>query len=178
VFVSRFPGIPWGGVRGLCPRCDGLDAAGHRCAPSAPSVGWLTAFPQRSRYAVFVPIDLYTRKPSQACRCRGLACPGVCLSHILVGDDHPWHVGEAFEQLPKALLRSLLVPTTLDENVEDIAILVNRPPEVISCTMNRDEYLIQVPLIARARTAPTEGICIGLTKLPAPLADRFVGHDH
>src|SRR5262249_29174974 len=103
-------------------------------------------------------------------------CRSVALQ--LVGDAHPWHRGEAFEQLPKELLRGLLVPTTLDENVEDIAVLVNRPPEVMSFAMHRDAYLVQVPFIARARTAPTEGICIGLTKLPAPLAARFVGYDH
>jgi hypothetical protein len=37
--------------------------------------------PQRSRQAVFVPIDPDTRTQSRAWRRRGLACPCVCLSH-------------------------------------------------------------------------------------------------
>jgi len=95
-----------------------------------------------------------------------------------IGNDDPWHVGEACEQLSKELLRGLLVPTTLDKNIEDIAVLGNRPPEVMSFAINREEDLVQVPLIAGSRTAPTESIRVGLTKLPAPLADRFVIHDH
>jgi hypothetical protein len=32
----------------------------------------------------------------------------------LVRDDHPWHVGQALEQLPEELLGGVLVPPTLD----------------------------------------------------------------
>jgi hypothetical protein len=35
-----------------------------------------------------------------------------------VRDHHPWDVGQAFAQLPEKLLRGLLVPSALHENIQ------------------------------------------------------------
>ncbi len=40
----------------------------------------------------------------------------------------------------------------------------------------RQKDFIQVPLVARLRTPPSQPIGAVLPKLPTPLADRFVGH--
>jgi hypothetical protein len=44
------------------------------------------------------------------------------------------------------------------------------------CQLRKDYF--QVPLIARSRTPPSQPIGVVLPKLPAPLADRFMGHSH
>ena len=54
----------------------------------------------------------------------------------LIRDEHPWHIGEAFEQRAKELLRCLLVASTLDENVQDVVVLIHRTPQVIALTVN------------------------------------------
>jgi hypothetical protein len=95
-----------------------------------------------------------------------------------VGDDDPWHVGQALEELAEKLLRRLFIPTALHENIQDVAVLIAGPPEVMPYAMHREEYLVEVPLVARPRAATTELIRIGLSKLPAPLADSFVGDQH
>jgi hypothetical protein len=42
----------------------------------------------------------------------------------LVGDDHPWYVGQALEQLPKNFLAGILVSPTLHQDIEDMAVLI------------------------------------------------------
>ena len=48
----------------------------------------------------------------------------------LIRDEHPRHIGKAFEQLAEKLLRGVLVAPTLDENVEDVVVLINSPPQI------------------------------------------------
>jgi hypothetical protein len=55
----------------------------------------------------------------------------------LVGDDHPWCVGQALEQLPEEFLGGILVPPTLDKDIEDMAVLIHGPPEVVSLATDR-----------------------------------------
>ena len=54
----------------------------------------------------------------------------------LIRDNHPGHIGEAFEQLAKELLCGLLVAPTLDENVQDVVVLIHRTPQVMALTVN------------------------------------------
>ena len=94
----------------------------------------------------------------------------------LIRDDHPWHVLQAFEQLAKELLRSLFVPPTLHQDIEDVVVLIYRAPPVMAFAMDRQEYLVQVPLVARSRSAATQPIGVVLPKLPTPLTDGLMGH--
>jgi hypothetical protein len=44
----------------------------------------------------------------------------------LIHDDDPWDIVTAFEALAEELLGGLLIPPTLDQNVEDMAVLDRR----------------------------------------------------
>jgi hypothetical protein len=46
----------------------------------------------------------------------------------LIGDEHPWHGGQALEELAEELLRGLFVPPALHQDVEPIPVLIHRPP--------------------------------------------------
>jgi hypothetical protein len=61
------------------------------------------------------------------CR-RAVACE-------LIGDDHPWHIAQALEQLAEERLSSFFVPPGLYENVEDIPLLIHSPPQVMALTI-------------------------------------------
>jgi hypothetical protein len=50
----------------------------------------------------------------------------------LVGDDHPGHVPQALEQSAEELLCGHRVSARLDQNVEHVAVLVDRAPQVES----------------------------------------------
>jgi hypothetical protein len=66
----------------------------------------------------------------------------------------------------------------LDENIQDVAILVDRLPQVMPLTVNGEKHLIEVPLVTWSRPPMPEFIRIGLTELAAPLPDGFIGHDN
>jgi hypothetical protein len=72
----------------------------------------------------------------------------------------------------------MLVPPTLHQNIEDVPVLVHGSPEIVPSTMNREKYLIPMPLIARPGTSTAQLIGVLLAKLATPFPDRLVGHDH
>jgi hypothetical protein len=95
----------------------------------------------------------------------------------LVRDDHARYVRHPLQQLAEKLLRCLLVSTALDENLQDVAILIDRPPQVVPFAADGQKHLIQVPLVARPGPAASELMGIRLSEFPAPLPDRLVGDD-
>jgi hypothetical protein len=46
----------------------------------------------------------------------------------LVRDDHPWHVGQALENLPEEFLGDVLVPPPLDQDIQEVAVLIHGTP--------------------------------------------------
>ena len=95
----------------------------------------------------------------------------------LVGDHHPWNVLTALEERAEALLGGLFVAPPLAQDIEDIAIVIDGPPEIVALRVDRDEHLIQMPCVAWAGTPATELIGILLPAFTAPLSDGFVRHD-
>ena len=63
----------------------------------------------------------------------------------------------------------------LHENVEDVAILIDSPPEILPLTLDRHKELVQVPGVAQATCSPPELACVLRTKFPRPLAHGLVG---
>jgi hypothetical protein len=91
---------------------------------------------------------------------------GGSITLQLIRDDDPRDVRQPFQQLAEEFLRCLLITPVLHENVEDISFLVNSSPEIVLFAIEREEYLVQVPLVARSRSAVTQLVGIGLAKLP------------
>jgi hypothetical protein len=98
----------------------------------------------------------------------------------LIGDDHARHVGQLLEEFPEELLGRNLVTTTLDQDIEDMAVLIHRPPQIMPLmplTMNGEKYLIHMPCVACPRAPAVELMGILVAELPAPVADRLIRHD-
>jgi hypothetical protein len=93
-----------------------------------------------------------------------------------IGDDHAWHVEQAFEELAEEPLGRVLIASALHENVEDVVVLIDSAPQVMPLTTDCQEDLVQVPLVARLRTPLSQPIGVVLPKLATPLANGFVGH--
>jgi hypothetical protein len=74
---------------------------------------------------------------------------GVALQ--LVRDDHTRDVLQALQQLAEEPLGSLGASPALHENVEHVAVLVDRTPETVLLAANADKHLVQEPLVARPR---------------------------
>ena len=96
----------------------------------------------------------------------------------LVGDDHPRHVLQTLQQLAEEALGGFLIPATLHQDIQDVAILVNGSPQVMILATDLDEYFIEVPLVARAGTSSTQLISVCLAELQAPFSNRLIGNDY
>ena len=94
-----------------------------------------------------------------------------------IGDDHARYVRQPFEELAEELLRGLLVPAALHQDIQHVPVLIHCPPQIVMLALDRQKHLIHMPLVAGPGTAATELIGILLAKLAAPLADRLIGHD-
>lgn len=94
----------------------------------------------------------------------------------LIGDDHAWDVLQPFEELAEELLGRLLIASPLYEDIQDVVVLIHRPPQVMTLAMDRQKYLVQMPFIPRLRAPATQAIGIFLPKFPTPLTDRFMGN--
>ena len=92
-----------------------------------------------------------------------------------IGDDYSRHVREPLEQLTEEPLRRPFVPPGLYEDIKNMAILVDRPPQIMAGAIDGEEDFIQMPLVARPRPSAPQRIRIGLPKLPAPIPHGFVG---
>ena len=88
---------------------------------------------------------------------------GCTIAFQLIGDDHPRHVLQALEQLAEELLRRLLVPSTLDQDVQHVAFLIHRSPQVMLRTLYAQKRLIHVPCVARA--GPSASQLVGVLLL-------------
>ena len=62
---------------------------------------------------------------------------GSPIAFELVGHDDTRHIREALEQLAKELLGRLLVATALHQDIEDVVVLIHRPPQVMARTIDR-----------------------------------------
>jgi hypothetical protein len=89
----------------------------------------------------------------------------------------PRHVGQLLEECPEALLGRGLVPSPLDQDLEDSAVLIHRPPQIVLLPTNGEKDLVQRPCVTWLRTSAAELMGILWAELPAPLADRLRRHD-
>jgi hypothetical protein len=103
---------------------------------------------------------------------------GGAVALELIRDDDTRDVLAPLQQLPEESLRGFLVSPALHENIEDMAVLIHGPPEVVPLATDREEDLVQVPFIARPGTPPSELIGVLLAELPAPFADGLIRDDH
>ena len=73
-------------------------------------------------------------------------------------------------------LRSAGVSSTLDQDVENEAVLIDGAPEPVWLAGDRDDDLIHMPFIAAGGGPPADLISECLAELLPPLAHGLVGH--
>jgi hypothetical protein len=68
-------------------------------------------------------------------------------------------------------------PPALQQDVQHVAVLIDRPPQVVEILVDRKKDLIQMPLITWLGPPAPQLIGVSVAKLQAPLADGLIGHD-
>ena len=93
----------------------------------------------------------------------------------LVGHQQLRDEALLLEQLAHQPQRRSAVAATLYQHVEDLALVVDGTPEVHSLAGNPDHHLVQVPSVARAKTAQSQPPREHRTELQHPAPDGFIG---
>ena len=70
----------------------------------------------------------------------------------LIGNDQTWEILQALQQLAKEPLGSFLISVALDQDVQHLAILIHRTPEVVETTVDLEEHFVEVPPVAGSRS--------------------------
>ena len=89
-----------------------------------------------------------------------------------VGDQHPRHVLQTGEQLPEEPGSGLGVAAGGDQDVQDVAVLVHRPPKIMNRAVDLDEHLVEVPLVPRTCPAPTQSVDVGLAEFRVSICKK------
>jgi hypothetical protein len=88
----------------------------------------------------------------------------------LIGNDNTRYVGSSLEQLAEELLRGLLVPATLHQDIQHVPVLIYGPPQIVMLALDRQTHFVHLPLVAGPRTAATQLVGIVLTTFATPLS--------
>jgi len=91
-----------------------------------------------------------------------------------VGDNDVRREALPLQQSPEQLHRGGLVAPRLDHDIEHFAFAVDRPPHVHAPACDRDDHLIEVPLIVRCRSPAPEVARDSRSKLQHPSTDGLV----
>jgi len=90
--------------------------------------------------------------------------------------DHDARRRRSFlQQLAHQMLRGLSVPATLDENVEDEAVLIDGAPQPVFPSCDGDDDLVHAPRIAAPRRAPAHRAGEFSPEFVGPTPDGFKG---
>ena len=66
----------------------------------------------------------------------------------------------------------------LDEKMQDAALLIGHPPEVMPLAIDREEDLTRMPCIPWSGTPVSQRVAIVLAECAILLVDSFIGDDH
>jgi hypothetical protein len=94
----------------------------------------------------------------------------------LISHDHTRDVLEFFEELPEKSFGSLFVASALHQDIQYVAILIDRSSQIMLLAPDREEDFVHMPFVATTR-ATTQFIRVGLPKHQTPLPDRFIAHN-
>ena len=100
-----------------------------------------------------------------------------CVTAELIGDQHPRRRSLPLEQFAEEPWRPWH-PARLDPDVEDVAVLVDGPLQILPTAVDRQEHLVEVPRVAGPGLAAARAGRVDGSELGAPLPDRLVGDGH
>jgi hypothetical protein len=93
----------------------------------------------------------------------------------LAGHQHTRHVPQGLEQFTEEPLGCFGVSPRLHQDVEHVAVLVDRAPQVMGGDVGLDENLVEVPFVAGAGSPPTQLVGVVRPEPGTPGTDRLVG---
>ncbi len=93
-----------------------------------------------------------------------------------VSDDGLRHEALVLEKFSQQFQCGGLVPALLDQDIEDLAFLVDSPPHVHPYTVYPDHHFIEVPHAIGTSALAANVRCDRRPELVGPATDGFIGH--
>ena len=106
-------------------------------------------------------------------RCHDLSL-GCCVAWEFVGNHSSWRFALSLQHFTEKPLGSTLVFSALHENIDDIAVLVDCAPKIMSLTVYRYHHLIHKPPVAELPATFSECVRVVGTELCTPQTNRLV----
>src|SRR5882757_8922369 len=78
------------------------------------------------------------------------------------------------EQLAHELDGCAFVPSALNKDFENLALIIDRAPQLHMLAGDPDDHLVEMPAIARPRAAPPQPACDNRPEFQHPAAHRLV----
>ena len=94
----------------------------------------------------------------------------------LVGHHHP-RQAPSLEELAHEPFGGFGVSPRLNENVQDVAVRIDRPPQPMLRAVDLENDLVEVPPVGRPRPVASDLRCNLCPELRDPDPDRFMGYD-
>ncbi len=98
-----------------------------------------------------------------------------CIAPQLVGDHPPGTAALTLQQSTEEAFSCTPIAARLEQDVDHVAVLVDRTPEIALLATDVHEEFIQVPRIAQSTLSLFESTRILGTELPTPLSNGLVG---
>jgi hypothetical protein len=95
----------------------------------------------------------------------------------LVGDETTRFLSLTPQESPKEPPCCAAISTRLDEDIDQVAVLIHRAPEILALTIDRREDFVEEPRISESTLSALQAPRVVRTELPAPLPNRFVRDD-
>ena len=92
-----------------------------------------------------------------------------------IGDPPAGLTAVAFEETAKEAHRRLLVASPLHQDINRVAVLVDRSPQILLFALDEHKHFIKMPRITESTLSLLHCPRVCRSKLPAPLATGFVG---
>ena len=80
------------------------------------------------------------------------------------------------QDLAKEAFGGSLVAMACDQDIEDVAILVNGSPKIMAFTSDGDEHFVHVPDVTESTLPSPQSVGVLGSKLAAPGSNGFVGY--
>ena len=96
----------------------------------------------------------------------------------LVGHETNRFLSLTVQESPKESQRRSPVSTRLDENVDHVAVLIHRAPEILALTVDRHKDLVQKSRVSESTLSSLQAPRVVRAELPAPLPNCLVRHEN
>jgi hypothetical protein len=99
---------------------------------------------------------------------------GCLVTSEFIRDNFPRHGCLPFKQLCEEPQRCSFISAALHQNIDDVAVLIDRSPKILAFTTHRYKHLVQEPNIAQSPLTFPKRFCVFTRKLQTPTSYGFL----